>query len=249
MQRLEAKHKVSWRDPDETYETAVCSFARKLLDTKNDFLKAFIPFQQKVAWCGIVNSLTQLTLKCTSPGIQDIYQGTELWDLTLVDPDNRQPVDYEERHRLLTTMIAENKANAKEMLHKLSQNPFDGKIKLWLTYTLLNLRKKNHELFLQGNYIPLNTEGELKNNLMAYARIFKEKGLLVVVPLVTADLSYKPYGEYLKDLDWESTRIILPENAKGDCNNILTGEKHITNGSLKASEVFRDISVGLMVNW
>jgi malto-oligosyltrehalose synthase len=91
----EAKHKVSWRDPDETYENTICEFTRKMLDAEHGFLKIFVPFQQKVAWRGIVNSITQLTLKCTSPGVPDIYQGTELWDLTLVDPDNRQSVDYE----------------------------------------------------------------------------------------------------------------------------------------------------------
>jgi maltooligosyltrehalose synthase len=143
-------------------------------------------------------------------------------------------------------MIEENKADAKAMLRKLSQNPFDGKIKLWLTYTLLNLRKANPELFLKGQYIPLKAEGKLKNNLMAFARNFEDQWLLVIVPLNTADLSEKPSGEYLTELDWEDTRIVLPETTNGEWRNILSGETHIFNGSIKASEIFGEFGVGLL---
>lgn len=242
----EAKHNVSWRDPDEIYETTVCGFARKLLDPQNDFLKSFIPFQQKVAWRGIINSLTQLTLKCTSPGVPDIYQGTELWDLTLVDPDNRQPVDYGQRHQLLQKMIEENKAGARTMLDKLAQNPFDGKIKLWLTYTLLNFRKENPDLFLKGHYVPMEVEGNLKQHIMGFARNHNDQWLLVVVPLITSSLSGKPSGEYLSELDWQNTNVVFPEKMNGEWRNLLTGEKHDINGAISVSEIFGSTGIGLL---
>ena len=242
----EAKHKVSWRDPDEIYENTVCGFARKLLDPQNDFLKAFIPFQQKVAWRGIINSLTQLTLKCTSPGVPDIYQGTELWDLTLVDPDNRQPVDYGQRHQLLQTMIEESKVEARTMLNKLAQNPFDGKIKLWLTYKLLNFRKENPDLFFKGHYIPMEVEGNLKQHIMGFARNHNDQWLLVVVPLITASLSGKPSGEYLSELDWQNTHVVFPETMNGVWRNLLTGEKHDINGAISVSEIFCSTGIGLL---
>jgi malto-oligosyltrehalose synthase len=244
----EAKRKVSWRDPDETYENAICEFTRNMLEPEHGFLEIFIPFQQKMAWRGIVNSLTQLTLKCCSPGVPDIYQGTELWDLSLVDPDNRQAVDYEFRLGLLKEMIEENKADAKAMLRRLSQNPLDGKIKLWLTYTLLNLRKQNPDLFLKGQYLPLRTEGSLKENLLAFARTFQNQWLLVVVPLITADLSEKPSGEYISELDWEGTQIILPKAERVEWINVFNGEEYTFNGSIKASEIFVNFGVGLIMS-
>lgn len=144
-------------------------------------------------------------------------------------------------------MIEESNTDARAMLHKLLQNPFDGRIKLWLTYTLLNLRKKNPELFLKGRYIPLKVEGKLKNNLMAFARNFKDQWLVVIVPLITADLSEKPSGEYLTELDWQNTLVDLPKTSKGEWKNILTGKKFAISGSIRASEVFMDVGVGLLV--
>lgn len=242
----EAKRKVSWRDPNETYEQTVCEFVRKILDPKHDFSKNFVPFQQKVAWRGVINSLTQLTLKCTSPGVPDIYQGTELWDLSLVDPDNRQPVDYAQRHSLLKKTIADYNNNPKTLIRKLSDNPFDGRIKLWLTYFLLNLRKNNQDLFLKGDYIPLSVEGKLKKHIMGFARRYDNHWIVVVVPLITAQLSQKSSGEYLSEVEWDNTRVLLPAIGKGKWKNLLTGEETDFLNAIPVGEIFKHSYVGLL---
>jgi maltooligosyltrehalose synthase len=107
----EAKQNSSWDDPDELHEKGVCDFARSMLDPGSAFLKSFIPFHRRLVWRGIVNSLVQLTIKCCSPGMPDIYRGTELWDLSLVDPDNRRPVDFSHLHDMLDDTLRKWNAN------------------------------------------------------------------------------------------------------------------------------------------
>ncbi|MFN2395677.1 MAG: malto-oligosyltrehalose synthase [Bacteroidales bacterium] len=244
----EAKRKVSWRDPDETYENSVCDFVHNILDPKHEFLKAFIPFQQKVAWRGIINSLTQLTLKCTCPGIPDIYQGTELWDLTLVDPDNRQPVDYEMRHKALQSLIKKQKANPIALAGKLKENPFDGHIKLLLTYLLLNERKRNPDVFTSGKYIPVQVQGHLKNNIMAFARENRGDWLLVTVPLVTGNLSEKVNGDYFSDIIWKDTHILLPDDAPVRWTDICTLQEFNSRSKLKVSDLMKHNWVSILHN-
>ena len=244
----EAKRKVSWRDPDETYENTICSFARKMLDPGHDFLKAFVPFQQKVAWRGVVNSISQLTLKCTSPGIPDIYQGTELWDLTLVDPDNRQPVDFDLRYNTLQNLIKKQKTNPVAMMKDLAENPFDGRIKLWLTYLLLNERKRNPDLFIRGEYIPLIVNGHLKNYVIAFARRLNKTWMIVVVPLITGNLSEKSTGEYFSEIPWKNTHVLLPDNAPDKWESIITSKEFVKSDGLKVSEILKHSWVGVLHN-
>ncbi len=244
----EAKRKVSWRHPDEVYEKAVCSFVWNMLDPKHDFLRAFLPFQQKVAWRGVVNSLAQLTLKCTCPGVPDIYQGTELWDLSLVDPDNRKEVDYHERLRLLQEMQNNHRAGAAGMIRSLSRKPFDGKIKLWLTHTLLKLRRENPDLFENGAYLPLKVEGKYRRHVLAFARQWHSQRLIIAVPLITGGLSQKQEGEYLSEIDWSNTRIALPAQLQNGWKNLLTSESRAFSGSIPAAEIFSNAPVGLMIS-
>ena len=244
----EAKRKVSWRDPDEAYENAVCSFVRKMLDPGHDFLQAFLPFQQKIAWRGVVNSLTQLTLKCTCPGVPDIYQGTELWDLSLVDPDNRKEVDYDHRLRLLQEMQHDHQAGAAEMIRSLSRKPFDGKIKLWLTHTLLKLRRENPDLFENGAYLPLKVEGKYRRHVLAFARQWHSQRLIIAVPLITGGLSQKQEGEYLSEIDWSNTRIALPAQLQTGWKNLLTLESRESSGNIPVAEIFSEAPVGLLKN-
>jgi malto-oligosyltrehalose synthase len=219
----ESKRKVSWSSPDETYESTVCAFARKLLDPQNDFLASFVSFQQKVVWGGVINSLMQLTLKCTCPGIPDIYQGTELWDLTLVDPDNRQPVDYEYRHNVLQEIIHRHQANPVATLTDLIKNHSDGHIKLWLTYRLLNIRKKYPDLFLQGEYIPLEIQGNFDAHILAFARIHKNQVFVVAVPLFLASLAAHDSDELFYNTGLYNSYIILHESAPRRWINMISG--------------------------
>ncbi len=244
----EAKRKVSWRDPDEAYESTVCEFTRNILDPEHEFLASFVPFQQKVAWRGVVNSLSQLTLKCTCPGVADIYQGRELWDLTLVDPDNRQPVDYAARHKLLGQLKARHSKSPMKMIRELMQEPFNGHVKLWLTYVLLQERRRDPGLFLEGSYIALETRGALQNHVLAFAREHQGTWLVVLVPLLTRDFGAKPQGEFLPEIPWEDTRLVLPAQAPAKWKNLLSERELDAREEILVSDLFQDASVGLMKN-
>src|SRR5438034_6731404 len=145
----EAKLNTSWIQPNEEWDAAMWDFVAEILDSspRNKFLPVFISVAQEIARLGAINSLTQTLLKLTSPGVPDIYQGKEIWDYSLVDPDNRQPVDYERRRDMLKSLAA---ANPKELLHTWP----DGRIKMFLTQRLLQFRREHFELFQRGEYIP-----------------------------------------------------------------------------------------------
>ena len=125
-----------------------------------------MPFQKKVAFYGCFNSLAQTLLKATCPGIPDFYQGTELWDLNLVDPDNRRPINFQLRQKLLAEIIELKPAKAPELL----QTPTDGRVKLYVIYKLLQLRRKSRALFEQGDYIPLAVKGTYAEHVVAFCR-------------------------------------------------------------------------------
>ncbi|MFW5663433.1 MAG: malto-oligosyltrehalose synthase [bacterium] len=238
----EGKRKVSWRDPDETYEETVCQFARKMLDPQHTFLAAFVPFMQKVAWRGIANSLSQLTLKTTCPGIPDIYQGTELWDFTLVDPDNRQLVDYELRWAQLKEMKNHQQPDAEALLKVLLENATDGRIKLWYTACLLHARRQNPVLFVKGEYIALTVSGKRKAHLLAFARKHEDQWVLVVVPLITATLSDQTGAACLLDTAWGDTCIQLPPEAPHNWTNTITSKTVKGKDILMAAQVLTGVA-------
>jgi malto-oligosyltrehalose synthase len=242
----EAKRKVSWSEPDEAYENTVCEFARKILDPGHTFLESFVSFHQKVVWPGVVNSLSQLALKCTSPGLPDIYQGTELWELTLVDPDNRQAVDYSLRHELLSEMQARFQKEPSVMIRELMRKAFDGRIKLWMTHRLLQARRKNPDLFSLGRYLPLEVQGKFRNNILAFARNNGNDWFITVVPLLTTQLHSDLQSEYVSKIPWEDTRLLLPEKAPVQWTNILSGRVLEVNGELPVGALFTDAATGLL---
>jgi malto-oligosyltrehalose synthase len=234
----ESKRKVSWRDPDASYENTVCEFARSLLDKNHEFLESFVALQQKIVWGGVINSLIQLTLKCTCPGIPDIYQGTELWDLTLVDPDNRQPVDYSLRHKVLKKLLKKHADDPQETITKLIKSHHDGHIKLLLTSILLNLRKDNPTLFSDGKYVPLTIQGNFDAHVLAFARVYKNQHFIVAVPLFLASLATQDKEEIFSDTGFYNAHIMLPEEIPGKWKNILTGEKIISSEKIPLRGLF-----------
>ena len=241
----EAKQNSSWDDPDELHEKAVCDFARSMLDPGNAFLKSFIPFHQKLVWRGIVNSLVQLTIKCCSPGMPDIYRGTELWDLSLVDPDNRRPVDFSHLHDMLDNTLRKWKANPPETVGDLYKKAFDGRIKQLITYLLLNERKTSPSLFHHGDYIPLETSGKFKNNVFGFIRNLGDSWLMCVLPLHTGGLSSRNRGEYLSSVNWKGTTINTPAGAPENWENILTGETLQNQAELDAGKLLGDLPVAV----
>src|SRR5262249_55510889 len=153
----EAKVHTSWISPNEAYENATRDFIHEILkpEKTNRFLKTFTEFHGPIARAGMFNSLVQTLLKITAPGVPDFYQGTELWDFSLVDPDNRRPVDYALRQKLLVSLPANNHGDRTTLVRQFLANPRDGRIKLYLTSRALRFRRDHQDLFATGNYLPL----------------------------------------------------------------------------------------------
>ncbi len=214
----EAKTQTSWINPNEAYDAALTKFIEKTLAPakSNRFFDSFLPFQERIAKMGVVNSLAQVLLKITSPGIPDFFQGSELWDLSLVDPDNRNPVDFDRRRRYLEEMgplfdaPASDPARHLSAVFALLNDWWDGRIKLFVTVCGLRFRRRMPALFLQGDYLPLQVEGERADHVIAFLRQHNQQFSLTAVPRLAAglmepDLKW-PVGESV----WKDTAIVLP---------------------------------------
>src|SRR4029453_12405754 len=173
----EAKIHSSWLNPDEEYEQAARDFISKILLSEGPFSKDFAEFQAPIARAGMFNSLSQTLLKITSPGVPDFYQGTEIWDFSLVDPDNRRPVDYEHRRRLLDSLRGKE---AESLARDLLRSALDGRIKMFVTTGALNHREKNRELFEQSEYLPMQPAGERERHVVSFARRIGAKTTIVI---------------------------------------------------------------------
>ncbi|ALJ00504.1 malto-oligosyltrehalose synthase [Rufibacter tibetensis] len=217
----EAKVNSNWTTPNEAYESATKAFALKLLDKNRPFWASFEKFRAKTTDFGIVNSLSQVLLKFTTPGIPDVYQGTELWDFSLVDPDNRRPVDYEKRQAWLEELNDYDLNKQDVLWENLWENRYDARIKLWLTRTLFTERKNNADLFAKGEYLPLTVEGEHKDHVLAFVRKHLQTWYVVAVPLHLAALAKAQGVETLQDIDWKDTKVIIPEEAPKDWQDTL----------------------------
>lgn len=223
----EAKVNTSWISPDSQYEGAVMNFIGSILKTTqhNAFIHDFNAFQKQTAGCGIFNSLAQTLLKIASPGIPDFYQGNELWDFSLVDPDNRRPVDYRKRMRLLDELIhMESTGGPLETARELVATRNDGRIKMHLTMKSLNFRRNNREVFETGAYLPLTVAGAGQEHICAFERGVDNRSVIVVVPRFCCRLIGEgglPLGPDV----WRDTRIILPLEIEARWyRNIFTGE-------------------------
>ncbi|GAB3181563.1 malto-oligosyltrehalose synthase [Telluribacter humicola] len=241
----EAKRHSNWTTPNEEYEQATKDFARKLLDQSNPFWKSFAPFHQKVADYGIVNSLSQVLLKFTCPGVPDVYQGTEYWDLSLVDPDNRRKVDYKKRQQWLDELDSQDSNQQEEVWQDLWQQRSNAKIKLWLTHILLNERKRNADVFAKGDYSPLEVSGKYKDNIMAFARTYQQTSYVVVVPLNIAQLC-EQQGKDLLELDWKDTRITLPKGIATEWQHLLLKTEGTAEKELAVSGLFSILPIAVL---
>jgi malto-oligosyltrehalose synthase/4-alpha-glucanotransferase len=238
----EAKTETTWAEPNEAYEKSVATFARKLLDPGNAFFADFQTYLTSINDFGIINSLSQVLLKFTCPGVPDVYQGTELWDFSLVDPDNRRPFDYKKRENWLAEF---EDYDMDRLLEKLWETRSSGQIKLWLTHVLYNLRKSNPLLFTKGEYVPLKTRGAYKDNVLAFARKQKREYLVVAVPLHSAMLC-KEQGKSFFELDWKDTSIVLPDNMDTDWTDLLTNDEATFEGKLTPAELFKDLPFAVL---
>jgi (1->4)-alpha-D-glucan 1-alpha-D-glucosylmutase len=227
----EAKVHTSWINPNAAYDDAVARYVQRTLGGKRAprFLAAFVPFARRLARLGLVNSLAQLTLKIASPGVPDFYQGTELWDLSFVDPDNRRPVDYATRAAALQEAEPwlagiDRGESARTYVGELLERWTDGRLKLFLTAAGLRARRAAPELFLDGEYLPLDAEGPGSRHLVAFARRLGPAVSLAIVPRLTARFESGgtgPVGEQA----WSTTRLPLPDALGAPTwRNLFTGE-------------------------
>jgi (1->4)-alpha-D-glucan 1-alpha-D-glucosylmutase len=223
----EAKSRTSWSDGRQDYEDALTQFVHALLEPRegNLFLNDIKSVQRRIARFGILNSLAQTLCKLTAPGVPDIYQGNELLDFSLVDPDNRRPVDYALRTRLLAELEAAG-APQSATAHSLLENLEDGRAKLYVTWRALGFRKTHAALFEQGEYLPARVSGIHASHLCAYARRTASEWALVIVPRLCARLMGASEGLPLGAKVWQDTAIELPRRLAGTkMRDVLTGRQ------------------------
>lgn len=223
----EAKVRTSWINPHEEYDQAIHDFIDRLLDDRpgDPFRSDCAAFAARVAFFGWINSLAQTVLKLTVPGVPDIYQGTELWDYSLVDPDNRRPVDFSIRRDALAEIRqadARGPAAVRELAETLLAALPDGRIKLFALYQLLAFRRQHEPLFAEGAYIPLTITGTLADHVCAFARQHGEDALIVVVPIRSVALTHGrevlPIGPEI----WQDHALHLPDGVRGPFVNLFT---------------------------
>ncbi|MCO6440304.1 MAG: malto-oligosyltrehalose synthase [Nitrococcus mobilis] len=250
----EAKVQSSWLNPNPAYEEAAVQFVRAVLSSLQDnpFLSDLRTFIKPIARYGLLNSLAQTLLKLTSPGVPDIYQGNELWDFSLVDPDNRRPVDYRHRKRLLSEVrtIAIDAADIRERLTALLENLEDGRLKLYLTRQALRLRHRYRALFQHGDYRALAAQGERAEHICAFARGHETEMAVIATGRWFARLAAASEGLASGASPWTDTWVEAP--AGGRYLNALTGERLITSEAesgprFAAAELFQILPVALLV--
>ena len=253
----EAKADTNWISPDIPYEEALLKFIDAVLASSpaNTFLKDFALLQKTVAYFGMFNSLSQTLLKITSPGVPDFYQGTEIWDFSLVDPDNRRPIDFVIRKQMLARLkkaLTRPQADAVGLARKLLRTWPDGLIKLYLTFLSLGYRKRHQRLFEEGSYEPLTVDGPLAKHICAFARHGEGDTVLVIVPRFLTSLvrsiNHLPLGQKV----WKGSGVVLsPETPGSRFTNIFTGEtiraaKQHEKRILSLGEIFANFPVALL---
>jgi (1->4)-alpha-D-glucan 1-alpha-D-glucosylmutase len=241
----EAKERTSWMQPNLAYEEACRDFIARLLDvgTSQPFLTDFHAFHAAVAPLGALNGLGQIVLKLTVPGVPDIYRGCELWDLSLVDPDNRRPVDFALRARSLD----EVKQAGSAALPALTTNWTDGRIKLYVTASLLEARRRRPELFAVGDYRPLRVTGPAAANVIAFSRRYKKEVMVVAVGRLFARLPHEPDALCPNVSAWKGT-VIGFAKAPTSFMNALTGRsvELSADGDFAVDRLFDDLPFAVL---
>jgi len=243
----EAGEHTSWLEPEEEYETALTGFVESILDPspQNEFMPAFVPFCKKIAFFGLFNSLSQCLLKIAAPGIPDFYQGTELPQLALVDPDNRRPVAYDERRRLLKA-IGRESSDPLAQVAGLLENRDDGRVKLFAIARALATRRQRKDLFQSGRYMPLEASGTSWRNIVAFAREAGGQWCVAVVPRFLTALvgeNQDPIGKNV----WSDTAVNLPPEAPRSWRNIFTRQSIQGATGIAVGDALQHFSVALLL--
>jgi (1->4)-alpha-D-glucan 1-alpha-D-glucosylmutase len=249
----EAKQNTSWINQNHDYENAVTAFVKALLNSaaENRFLRDFLPFQHYIARIGLWSSLSQSLLKLASPGVPDIYQGNEVYDLSLVDPDNRQPVDFSYRQEVFEH-IRNSDGSLEMSISPMFEAPDADELKLFVIAKTLCLRKQMADLFQEGEYLPVRVEGAKAKNVVAFIRKTQDKSVLLIAPRLIAglvgDRETPPIGPNI----WEDTEIVLPSMASQRYRDAFTGRTFEVSDSeaksgkrIAVAELLRDFPLSL----
>ncbi len=237
----EAKLRTAWINPNEDYDVALRSFVTGMLRDEV-FVSDMRQLVQKLAKAGASNSLAQLLLKLTSPGIVDTYQGNEIWNLCLVDPDNRRPVDYDHLRELLDR-VRRGKQEPLDFSRRVLDAFHDGTVKMYVTHTVLQLRKKHPRLFLEGDYEPLAAG----DNAIAFVRQDGSELLVTVVPRLSFRLT-QGQGQWPLNSVWGDRELELPLPCRGlALHNVFTGQRIETHAQVPLRTVFNAFPVALLV--
>jgi (1->4)-alpha-D-glucan 1-alpha-D-glucosylmutase len=226
----EAKVYTSWINPNPAYDEAVQQFVANTLaaSTNKAFLDDFQAFQRRLGHAGLYNSLAQTLLKITMPGVPDTYQGTELWDFSLVDPDNRRPVDYVSRHRLLQELQSRLAAGGDDRLplvRELLSCKEDGRIKLYVTVLALHCRRRHPGLFAIGDYVPAQVLGAKGAHIFGFSRRQGDRTAIVAVPRLIAGLLADSHEGPRGGAVWQDTRLRMPDiDPRQTWRHVFTGE-------------------------
>ncbi len=231
----EAKTHSDWLNPNAGYEEAFLRFIDATLTKESEFFRDFSEFQKDIAPAGAVNGLAQVLLKICSPGVPDFYQGSEMWDFSLVDPDNRRPVDFQMRGAALDEIRRQEAHDLGSLIAGLVENWQDGRIKLYVTYKALNFRRAHRDLFLGGDYIGFHDP----LHACAFVRHRGEEWALVAVPR----FAYRPGGGLVNPGAWGEEALTLPEGAPTRWRNVFTGED---TASLRLRDLFGRFPVALL---
>jgi (1->4)-alpha-D-glucan 1-alpha-D-glucosylmutase len=237
----EAKQRTSWLCPDADYEQALDAFTSGLLTAGSQFQESFLPFQRKVAFLGAVNGLSQVLLKMACPGVPNFYQGTELWSFSMVDPDNRRPVDYRRRAELLDWLRSRESEDRTILAADLAREPQKDAAKLYVVWKALGFRRDHFALFSEGDYIPVAAVGEHSDCVVAFARRRGGEWALAVAPRWITQLDCAPPD--LSSCNWGDTALQLPPGAPENWTNVFTG---VTGKASAMSEILRDFPVALL---
>jgi len=248
----EAKVNLSWINPDPEYTGTVRRFVRGILTPSprgrlTFFLKDVRDFLPTVQFFGALNSLSQCLLKTTAPGVPDLYQGNELFDFSLVDPDNRRPVDFDIRQKVIATLHAHSPAEYVPLCNDLLTHYQDSRIKAWVTMRALGHRRENLKLFREGTYTPLHAAGEREHHVCSFARGLEGQFSLTAVPRFSYTLMKGRLAPPLGDA-WGNTELLLPADAPEWMENVLTGEllRTTPQRTLLARDLFANFPLALL---
>jgi len=252
----EAKERTSWANTNSEYERALGDFTHAILDRSpyNRFLGDFEEFARHITRIGGFNSMSQTLLKLTSPGVPDIYQGNELLEFNLVDPDNRRTVDYGRRRELLES-LQRGPSSMHELLVRvqdLTTAPGNSAAKLYATWKTLTFRKQEPRVFQRGSYVPLHATGEKSEHVIAFARQHEGRTIIVAVPRLCARLMGESHDTVCEEAIWRGTALEIPADGVACYHNLFTGECLPVNPDamprLSLSDLFRNFPVALLVS-